>query len=160
MSQNLSHLSPAERMVLLPLLRLHDFVYRKTNGRIGHHMPGMPRSLLLHTTGAKTGKARANVLTYARDGQDFVVVASMGGAPRAPGCYHNLKSEPQAAINIGTRHIRVTANPTLPGDPRYARLWRIVKREQLKPLSGLPTAHHEAHPCRSVDSRVTDPVRV
>jgi F420H(2)-dependent quinone reductase len=145
--QDLGHLSPAERMVLLPLLRLHDFVYRKTNGRIGHHMPGMPPSLLLHTTGAKTGKARANVLTYARDGQDFVVVASMGGAPRAPGWYHNLKSEPQAAINIGTRRIRVTANPTLPGDPRYARLWRIVNENN--------SNHYQAY-----QQRTTRPIPV
>ena len=68
MAQNTSNLSLAERVFLRPLLMLHDQLYRRTNGRIGHHMPGMPPSLLLHTTGAKTGIARATTLTYARDG--------------------------------------------------------------------------------------------
>jgi F420H(2)-dependent quinone reductase len=87
------------------------------------------------------------VLTYARDGQDFVVVASMGDAPRAPGWYHNLKSEPQAAINIGTRRIRVTANPTLPGDLNYARLWRIVNENN--------SNHYQAY-----QQRTTRPIPV
>lgn len=113
-------------LVGLRLLHIHDLIYQKTGGRIGHRMPGVPPSLLLHTTGAKTGQARINTLSYARDGENYVVVASMGGAPRSPGWYHNLKANPNIEINVGTKRLKVTAKPILPDDPDYARLWRIV----------------------------------
>lgn len=108
------------------LLRLHDTLYQSTNGRIGHRFPGVPPSLLLHTVGAKTGQARTNSLSYARDGDTYLIVASMGGAPRSPGWYHNLKAHPEIEINVGPRRFGVTAQPVLPDEPDYARLWRIV----------------------------------
>ena len=74
----------AERVVF-KFLSLHDKIYKATNGRIGHRVPGMPPNLLLHTVGAKTGRERTNTLTYAKDGDDDLVVASKGGSPKAPG---------------------------------------------------------------------------
>ncbi|KAA8967661.1 nitroreductase family deazaflavin-dependent oxidoreductase [Mycobacterium sp.] len=115
-----------EQHIGVPLLRLHDTIYRRSNGRIGHRIPGVPPSLLLHTIGAKTGKPRTTTLTYARDGDAYLVVASKGGDPRAPGWYHNLKANPDVEINVGTRRFPVTAHPVTPGEPDYARLWRIV----------------------------------
>ena len=44
--------------------RVHDMVYQRTNGRIGHRIPGSHR-LLMHTVGAKTGLARTTSLSYA-----------------------------------------------------------------------------------------------
>ena len=85
-------------------------------------------SLLLHTVGAKTGKARTTSLTYARDGDDYLVVASNGGSPRSPGWYHNLKANPDIEINVGPRRFAVTARPVLPGDPDRDRLWKIVTK--------------------------------
>jgi hypothetical protein len=82
-----------EERVLPQVLRVHDTVYRKTNGWIGHRTLWIP-SLLLHTVGAKTGKKRTTSLTYAHDGDSYLVVASKGGAPEAPGWYHNLKAKP------------------------------------------------------------------
>ena len=112
--------------MLPPLLRLHNAVYRKTNGWVGHRaLMGIP-SLLLHTVGAKTGKPRSTALTYARDGDDYLIVASKGGDPRAPGWYHNLKANPEVEVNVGPKRFAVTARPVLPGDPDYARLWQIV----------------------------------
>lgn len=108
------------------LLRLHDALYQGTNGRIGHRFPGIPPSLLLHTVGAKTGAARISTLSYARDGGTYLIVASMGGAPRSPGWYHNLKAHPDVEINVGPQRLRATARPILPDDPDYARLWRVV----------------------------------
>ena len=121
----MSHLTPFER-VGGRLLKLHDLLYKKTNGRIGHHFPGAPPSLLLHTVGAKTGQARSNTLSYARDGENYLIVASLGGATRSPGWYHNLKANQNVEINLGTKRFAVTAHPVLPDDPDYARLWRIV----------------------------------
>jgi len=70
----MSYLTPMEQ-VGTRLLRVHDMIYRRTNGWIGHRIPGAPPSLLLHTTGAKTGKARTTSLTYARDGDTYLIVA-------------------------------------------------------------------------------------
>jgi F420H(2)-dependent quinone reductase len=113
---------------LLPrVLRVHDAVYQKTNGWIGHRTLGIP-SLLLHTVGAKTGVARVASLSYARDGDDYLIVASKSGAPTAPGWYHNLKANPSVEINVGPKRFGVTAHPVLPADPDYARLWQVVNK--------------------------------
>lgn len=107
-------------------VRVHDAVYQGSKGWVGHRIPGAPNSLLLHTVGAKTGLPRTNSLSYARDGADYLVVASNGGDPRSPAWYHNLKAHPRVQINVGRRRFEVTASPVLPDDPDYSRLWRIV----------------------------------
>jgi deazaflavin-dependent oxidoreductase (nitroreductase family) len=116
-----------EQDVLPRVLRIHDAVYQKTNGWIGHRALGIP-SLLLHTVGAKTGVPRTASLTYARDGGNYLIVASKGGDPKAPGWYHNLKANPNVEINVGRKRFGVTAKPVLPDDPDYARLWQIVNK--------------------------------
>jgi F420H(2)-dependent quinone reductase len=117
-----------ERRVGVPLLRLHDAIYKGTNGRIGHHIPGGPPSLLLHTVGAKTGLQRTTSLTYARDGDDYLIVASKAGDPKAPGWYHNLKANPKVEVNVGPKRFGVTAKAVLPDDADYARLWQLVNK--------------------------------
>lgn len=72
-------------MIGLGLIRFHTFIYRTTRGYIGDKAPGGRLCLLLHTTGAKTGTPRTAALTYARDGSDFTVVASMAKVPNSPG---------------------------------------------------------------------------
>jgi F420H(2)-dependent quinone reductase len=116
-----------EQTLLPQVLRIHDSVYRGTNGWIGHRTLLIP-SLLLHTVGAKTGKARTTSLTYARDGNDYLIVASKGGDPHAPGWYHNLRKNPNVEINVGPRRFGVTARPVVPGDTDYSRLWQIVNK--------------------------------
>ena len=117
-----------EKYLGLPLLKMHDRIYQKTEGRIGHQFPGVPPSLLLHTVGAKTGLARTTSLTYAKDGDAYLVVASKGGEPTAPGWYFNLKAKPEIEINVGTKRIPVTARVFGKDDPDYARLWHIVNK--------------------------------
>jgi deazaflavin-dependent oxidoreductase (nitroreductase family) len=102
-----------KQLVLVPSLRFHDMGYRKTNGRIGHRMiPGLPSSLL-HTTGAKTGKPRTTSLTYARDGDAYLIVGSNGGDPGSPGWYQNPKADPDTEINVGPKRFPVKAKPLL-----------------------------------------------
>ncbi len=113
------------------LLRLHDKIYQRTEGRIGHRMPlpGAPLSLLLHTVGAKTGKRRTTTLSYFPDGGHYYVVASKGGDPKAPGWYHNLKADPDVEINIGAKRFAATATPVPADDPDYPRLWAFVNEK-------------------------------
>lgn len=122
----MSNLSLFEQYVGVPMLRLHDTIYQKTKGRVGHRIPGVPPSLLLHTVGAKTGRPRTTSLTYARDGDSYLIVASNGGGDRYPGWYHNLRHRPDCEINVGPRRLAVTARKVGPGDGDYARLWEIV----------------------------------
>jgi deazaflavin-dependent oxidoreductase (nitroreductase family) len=118
----------AEKEIGGRLLRLHDTVYQKTGGRIGHKFPGVPPILLLHTTGAKTGLPRTNSLTYARDGDAYLIVASNGGSDRYPGWYHNLRKDPTVDINVGTKRFKVTARIVTPDDSGYQRQWEIVNK--------------------------------
>lgn len=108
-------------------LKLHQFVYQRSGGRIGHRVFGTA-NLLLYTVGAKTGRPRVSALSYARDGNSYVVVASMGGAPRSPGWYHNLRARPDVELRIGTRRMRAHARPVVRGDADYDRLWSLVNR--------------------------------
>ena len=58
--------------------------------------------LLLHTTGARTGRARVNPLGYLRDGERLVVFAANGGAPANPDWYHNLVANPEVTVEVGS----------------------------------------------------------
>lgn len=118
------------------VLTLHNLIYQRTNGWIGHKVPGLPPNLMLHTVGAKTGKARTSTLSYARDGDTYLIVASMGGAPHSPGWYHNLKANPDVDIHVGPKRLRATARPVLPDDPDYTRLWRLVNANNANRYDG------------------------
>ena len=107
------------------VLKVHEAIYRRTGGRIGHKMIGVP-TLLLHTIGRRTGAARTNALVYARDGDDYLVVASNGGADKAPGWYFNLRDKPEVEIQVGRSRSAATARVLEPSDPDYSRLWKIV----------------------------------
>ena len=56
--------------------------------------------LILSTTGAKSGETRENPLAYSRTGDDYVVIASKGGAPSHPAWYHNLVSRPRVTVEV------------------------------------------------------------
>jgi deazaflavin-dependent oxidoreductase (nitroreductase family) len=107
------------------VLRLHDQIYQRTDGRIGHRMIGVP-TLMLRTTGRRSGAARTNSLVYARDGDDYLVVASNGGADRPPAWLHNLTAKPEVEVQVGRERRKGTARVVQPSDPVYARLWKIV----------------------------------
>lgn len=108
-----------------PALKLHQQLYERSDGRIGHGMIGVP-TLLLRTTGRRSGAERCNALVYAQDGEDFVLVASNGGSDRSPGWYFNLRAKPEVGIQVGRRRNPGTARTLEPGDEDYERLWRLV----------------------------------
>lgn len=107
------------------VLRVHEKLYVATDGRVGHNLIGVP-TLLLHTTGRKSGATRTTSLVYARDGDDRLVVASNGGADRHPAWLHNLRANPEVEIQIGRERRPATARVVEPTDPDYDRLWKLV----------------------------------
>ena len=111
--------------LLSGVLRVHDKVYKATDGRVGHRMLGVP-TLLLRTTGRRSGAIRASSLVYALDGADYVVVASKGGSDEPPAWLLNLEAEPKVEVQIGRERKEATAKVVGPSDPDYARLWKMV----------------------------------
>jgi deazaflavin-dependent oxidoreductase (nitroreductase family) len=107
------------------VLRVHEKIYKATDGRLGHGMIGVP-TLLLRTTGRRSGVTRTNALVYARDGGDYLVVASNGGADKPPAWLHNLRADPDVEIQVGRDRQKATARILEPADPDYDRLWKIV----------------------------------
>lgn len=99
---------------------VHTPLYRVTRGLIGHRAAGLA-SLLLTTTGRRSGAARTVALTYVPDGDDYVVVASNGGADRHPSWWLNLQSRPDAVVQVGASRVPVVAHAA-PADERR-RLW-------------------------------------
>lgn len=107
------------------VLRAHEALYKATDGRIGHRMLGVP-TLLLRTTGRRSGVVRTNGLVYARDGADYLVVASKGGADKPPAWLLNLEANPDVEIQVGRERQQARSRVVEPSDPDYARLWKIV----------------------------------
>ena len=95
--------------------------YRETDGEVGYLWRGVP-TLLLTTTGRRTGQATTTPLIFGRDGDRYVLVASQGGAPEHPGWYRNLVKEPEVELQVKAEHVLGRAR-TAEGEERE-RLWR------------------------------------
>jgi deazaflavin-dependent oxidoreductase (nitroreductase family) len=119
---------------------------------LGHRLLFGNLMLLLRTTGRRTGLPRIAALTYARDGNDFLVVASNGGLPNPPTWLGNLKAHPECEIQVGRRRHCAIARPTLADDPDYRRRWTIVDNNnkgrytQYQKLTERPIAIVELRP--------------
>ena len=110
------------------VLRIHRAIYEATAGAVGHRLIGVP-TLLLSTTGRRSGQRRTSALVYARDDDgSLIVVASNGGADRAPGWFYNLSSTPLVEVQIARR--RSTAEAQIIGrdDTELTRLWVLANR--------------------------------
>lgn len=82
--------------------------FRGHDGVVGGMFEGSTL-LLLHHTGARSGKPYVNPLVYMADGDRFVIFASKAGAPENPAWYHNLKADPQVQIEVGAETVCVVA---------------------------------------------------
>ena len=98
--------------------------YRATGGEEGHEWrPGVP-TLLLTTTGRKSGEARTTPLIYGEDGANHVVVASKGGAPEHPAWFKNLDADPSVRVQVGPDEFAAGARVAT-GEERE-RLWKLM----------------------------------
>jgi deazaflavin-dependent oxidoreductase (nitroreductase family) len=85
--------------------------FRANDGQVGGHFENMPL-VLLHTTGAKSGKERVNPLAYIRDDDKLAIVASKGGAPTNPDWYYNILAHPEVKVEVGTDVFNAKASVT------------------------------------------------
>lgn len=107
------------------ILKVIVFLYNVSGGRIGGKVGNLP-VLLLTTTGRKTGKQRTLPVGYIMDGSAYVITASAGGADKHPGWFFNIRSNPQAAIQVKDKPIKVTAE--IAGPEKKPELWtRLVE---------------------------------
>jgi deazaflavin-dependent oxidoreductase (nitroreductase family) len=103
----------------------HIREYVDTGGEQGHIWNGIP-TLLLTTRGRKSGKLRRSALIYGRDGDSYVIVASIGGAPKHPSWYLNLVDNPVVEIQVGSR--TMTARARTANDEEKPALWRQMTK--------------------------------
>jgi deazaflavin-dependent oxidoreductase (nitroreductase family) len=106
--------------------RIDPVMSRVSGGEWMKSVYGLP-GLVLHSTGAKSGAARANQLLYARDGDDFIVIGTNFGAPKHPGWTANLRAHPEVEVEIGGIRVDVVAEQ-IEGpawDELFGRLVRI-----------------------------------
>jgi deazaflavin-dependent oxidoreductase (nitroreductase family) len=78
----------------------------------GGKVEGWGSLLLLTTTGAKTGKERVSPLAYSKDGDNYIVVASKGGAPTHPDWYRNILAHPQVTVEVAGERFQARAHVT------------------------------------------------
>ncbi|MEK9658454.1 MAG: nitroreductase family deazaflavin-dependent oxidoreductase [Chloroflexota bacterium] len=85
---------------------------------------GLP-VVVVTNRGNKTGAVRKTPLMQVKDGKNYVLVASQGGAPKHPVWYHNLKADPNVQIQDKTEKGRYRVRE-VPQGPERARLWDVA----------------------------------
>ena len=100
--------------------------FRASGGKVGGPFEGAPL-LLLHTTGAKTGRTRVKPLAYRREGDRLVVFGTKGGAPTNPEWYYNIRANPRVTVEVGNDRFEADAR-IAPPDERD-RIWRLQTRD-------------------------------
>jgi deazaflavin-dependent oxidoreductase (nitroreductase family) len=97
--------------------------YEETDGAVGHEWNGAT-CLVLTTKGQKSGQTRKFALIYGRDGDNYLVVASKGGAPTHPGWYLNVTAEPEVQVQVLGNRFAARARTATPAEK--PRLWKIM----------------------------------
>jgi deazaflavin-dependent oxidoreductase (nitroreductase family) len=114
-----------------PASQLPDWIadhmrrYLETNGEDGHIWNGVP-TLLLTTTGRRSGKPKTLPLIYGRDGERTIVVASRGGSEQHPVWYRNLVEQP--AVHVQVAADRFAARARTAGPEERRRLWPLMAK--------------------------------
>ncbi|WP_426572616.1 nitroreductase family deazaflavin-dependent oxidoreductase [Aquihabitans sp. McL0605] len=99
--------------------------FRESGGNPGPPFEGAPL-LILHSTGAKSGKVRLAPIVYRKVGDSWAVFASKAGAPNNPDWFHNLVANPKASIEVGADTIDVVARVL--GDEEREPIWTEQKQ--------------------------------
>jgi deazaflavin-dependent oxidoreductase (nitroreductase family) len=97
--------------------------YIETDGDEGYEWRNGTKILVLFTKGRKSGQERANALIFEPDGDDYLVVASKGGAPAPPAWFVNLEADPDA-VEVQVKGDRFKARPRIADDEEKPRMWQ------------------------------------
>src|SRR5689334_8948547 len=101
--------------------------YRATDGEEGHEWRGT-RTLLLTTTGRRSGEPRTTPLIYAPAGEDaYTVVASKGGSDTPPAWYLNLSEDPEVEVQVMGDQFRARARTA--GPDEKPAMWQTMVDE-------------------------------
>jgi deazaflavin-dependent oxidoreductase (nitroreductase family) len=100
----------------------HVRAYLETDGEHGHDWRKGSSTLLLTTTGSRSGEPRTNALIYGRSGDDYLVVASHGGSDKPPAWYANLRREPDVGVQVLGDRFRARARTATPEEK--PAMWR------------------------------------
>src|ERR1700753_4121322 len=96
--------------------------YIETGGEEGYCWGNGTKILVLFTKGRKSGEERANALIFEPDGDDYLIVASKGGAPAPPVWFLNLSDDPDA-FEVEVKGYRFKARPRIANDEEKPRMW-------------------------------------
>ncbi|WP_433239423.1 nitroreductase family deazaflavin-dependent oxidoreductase [Streptosporangium sp. CA-135522] len=98
--------------------------YRATDGAEGHEWQGTT-ALILTTTGRRSGRRRDAPLIYQRHGDDYLVVASKGGADAPPDWYLNLQADPDVEVQVLADRFKARARTATAEEK--PELWSIMR---------------------------------
>ena len=105
----------------------HVARYLDTDGEEGHDWVRGAKTLLLTTIGRRTGEPRTTPLIYGRHGDDYLLVASRGGAPRHPAWYLNLVANPTVTVQV--KGHRFPAHARTASSEEKPEMWQIMTAE-------------------------------
>jgi deazaflavin-dependent oxidoreductase (nitroreductase family) len=97
--------------------------YLETDGEEGYMWNGVP-TLILTTTGARSGQQRSVPLIFGEDNGNYIVVASRGGAPEHPAWYRNLVDHP--VVEVQVRADRFKARARTATQEEKPALWKLM----------------------------------
>jgi deazaflavin-dependent oxidoreductase (nitroreductase family) len=97
--------------------------YVDTDGEQGHDWQGTT-TLILTTTGRRSGEERSTPLIYQRHRDDYLVVASKGGSPEPPAWYLNLQANPEVRVQV--QGDRFTARARTAREDEKPELWQAM----------------------------------
>jgi|SRR5215208_6219337 len=115
-------------------MRMHVFLLRITNGRLGSKL-GKQTVLLLETIGRKSGQPHVIPIAYFFHDGNYLIVESNWGKDTNADWYLNLKKNPRATLRVNGQSISVKAHDVHGNE--YTRLWRFVTERHP------PYLHHQ-----------------
>ena len=116
--------------------------YVETDGDEGHDWQGVG-TLILTTTGRRSGEPRSTPLIYGTSADDYLVVASQGGAPNHPAWFLNLVEQPEINVQVKGERFRARARTATPEERpelwgRMAEIWPQYEEYQRKTDREIP----------------------
>lgn len=120
----------------------HTRRYVESDGTDGHLWNGVP-TLVLTTTGRRSGQPRRNALIYGRAGDDYLIVASRGGDDHDPHWYRNLVADPHVSVQVGADRFDANARTASAEEkrrwwPTMTAIWPAYDEYQTKTDRDIP----------------------